>query len=130
MSYYYIKVSGEAADKYLTVDQEDNEVKAVEGAASNDYKWDMDPLQINQLVVRHHATNRYLEIPADGPANAITSKNNNTTLSFSLDGATPIANNVLETPTFLKIVGEEGITTTDTSQATKFTFTAAKWLIR
>jgi len=130
MSYYYIQVSGKAAGKYLTVDQEDHEVKVVEGTASNDYKWNMDPLQINQLVVRHHATNRYLEIPATGPVNAITSKNNNTTLSFSISDATQISNNVLEKPAFLVIVVNKAVTTTDAAQATKFSITAAEWLIR
>jgi hypothetical protein len=57
-------------------------------------------LNINELVVRHGVTNRYLEIPADGRVNAIRAKNNNTTLSFSISDDTQIANNVLEKPAF------------------------------
>ena len=57
---YYIRVSGESAGKFLTVDQEDYEVKVVEVTASNDNKWNMEPLNINELVVRHDVTHCYL----------------------------------------------------------------------
>ena len=123
---YYIRVSGESAGKFLTVDQEDYEVKVVEVTASNDNKWNMEPLNINELVVRHDVTNRYLEIPADGRVNVIRAKNNNTTLSLSIFDDTQIANNVLEKPAFLVIFANRALSTTDATKATKFSIKSAE----
>jgi hypothetical protein len=69
-------------------------------------------LNINELVVRHDVTNRYLEIPADGRVNAIRANTNNTTLSFSISDDTQIANNVLEEPAFLAIFANRALSTT------------------
>lgn len=67
MSYYYIKAAG----KFVTVDLRNYKVKTMEGNASDDYKWMLEPLETNLFVVRHAATKRYLELPSDGPVNAI-----------------------------------------------------------
>ena len=123
---YYIRVSGESAGKFLTVDQEDYEVKVVETTASNDNKWNMEPLNINELVVRHDVTNRYLEIPADGRVNVIRAKNNNTTLSFSISDDTQIANNVLEEHAFFAIFANRALSTTDAKKATQFSIKSAE----
>ena len=126
MMSYYIRVPGESAGKFLTVDQEDYEVKVVEGTASNDNKWNTESLNINELVVRDDVTNCYLCIPADGPVNAIKSNNNNTTLSLSISDDTQIANNVLEEPAFLAIFANRDLSTTDASKATKFSIKSAE----
>lgn len=123
---YYIRVSGESTGKFLTVDQEDYEVKVLEVTTSNDNKWNMEPLNINELVVRYDVTHCYLKIPANGPVNAIKSQNNNTNLSLSISDDTQIANNVLEKPAFLVIFANRALSTTDATKATKFSIKSAE----
>ena len=118
---YYIKTAG----TFLTVDLRNYTVKTVQGNASDDYKWTLQPLETNQFVVRHDATRRFLELPPNGPVRGITEKNDNTTLSFTIDDATRISNNALANPEFLKIVANNGVTTTDAALATTFSITAA-----
>ena len=116
MSYYYIK----AADKYVTVDQKDYKVKTVKGNHGDDYKWLVSPVDADTFTVRHDVTNCYLEIPATGTVNAITSENNNTTLSLSISDDATISNHVLKEPAYFMISGDNGVTTTDATKASKF----------
>ena len=125
---YYIKVRS-AEDAYLSVYANDFRVIVAEGNASNAYKWNLNPLNPNQLVARHDATKRYLEIAEQGAVNAITVANDNTKLFFQVEDDTLIVNRAVAVPVYMKIVAKQAVSTIIGADATHFSIISAEWFL-